>query len=110
MGSVIQHYLDAELADWRVSTVTTYDDGPLSLRLRLTAGSVLAAAARLRNPPAGMHLHVSERFDLVRSLAIAAIARLRRVPVVITLHGAEFRTSCVDSPRLVRACCRARPS
>ena len=57
-----------------------------------------------------MHLHVSERFDLVRSLAIAAIARLRRVPVVITKHGAEFRTSCVDSPGVARDAGRAPPS
>ena len=104
IAHVIRSYLDADLEPWRTEAVSSYSgrSRPRALGALLHAVAVLAA----RRGIAGAHLHVSQRFDIVRSLVLLELARLRRLPRVVTLHGSEFMHEVHTRPRLVRALLR----
>lgn len=106
MARVIQAYLELDLEEWRIEAVPTYtsDSRLRQLAHLVTAATVLATRSRRRMR--GVHVHASERFDLIRTLLLLEIARLRGLRRVVTIHGASFMDDVRRSPRLVAAMLR----
>src|SRR5581483_10117299 len=106
MANVISAYLVADLSPWLIQAVPSYASGS-RLRWALSLlGALRVMALTSRHRVAGVHLHVSERFDILRSLALIEIATRRHIPGVLTLHGADFMTEVRKRPRLVAALLR----
>ncbi len=103
MAQVIRCYLEADLDPWRVDYVASYTAAsrPRQLLRMLVAGGVILGRPRRRL--LGVHLHLSEGFDLVRTLLLLQAARSRSLPTVVTVHGARFMHEVGRAPRLVRA-------
>ncbi len=106
MASVMLSYRDANLGPWQVELIATYSATSRLRWLRRFASSVTAVALARRTRVSGVHLHVSERFDIIRSLVLLEIARRRRFPRIVTLHGADFLIEVRKRPHLVRAMLR----
>jgi glycosyltransferase involved in cell wall biosynthesis len=106
MAHVIRSYLDARLDPWDVEAVASYSEGSRVRWLWRLLSSLGVVALSRRRRTAGVHVHASERFDLVRCLLLLEVARLRRLPRVLTLHGSEFMHDVHHRPRLVRAMIR----
>lgn len=106
MARVIQSYLELELVDWHVEAVASYTARSRPRQLARLAVAVAILAFRPRHRLAGVHVHASERFDLLRTIMLLRVARLRGLKSVVTLHGANFMDDVRRSPRLVRAMLR----
>jgi glycosyltransferase involved in cell wall biosynthesis len=106
MAHVIGSYLDARLEPWRVAAVASYSSrSRLWWLWRLVTSLGVVTFARRRRI-AGVHVHASERFDIVRSLLLLEVARRRRLPRILTIHGGAFVNEAEGRPRLVRAMLR----
>jgi glycosyltransferase involved in cell wall biosynthesis len=106
MAQVIHSYFDADLQPWTIEFVATYTNVSRPRQLVRLLASVTALATRPRARIAGVHLHASEGFDLVRTLVLLEIARRRRLPTIVTIHGARFMHEVRRAPRLVGAILR----
>jgi glycosyltransferase involved in cell wall biosynthesis len=104
MAHVIRSYVAANLEPWRAEAVSTYSARSRLHELRALVGGVVALLTR--RGVAGVHMHASHRFDIVRTLLLLELARLRRLPRVVTLHGAEFMDEVRSRPRLARTMLR----
>jgi glycosyltransferase involved in cell wall biosynthesis len=103
IASVVRSYLEADLTPWSIEVVSSYTATSRPRQLALLARAVSALAVRPRARTAGVHVHASEGFDLIRTLLLLGVARRRRIPSVVTLHGAHFMREVGRAPRLVRA-------
>ncbi len=103
MAQVIRCYFDADLEPWDVEFVSSYTYVSRPRQLVRLVASATTVATQSRRRTAGVHIHASERFDLVRTLLLLQIARCRGLPTVITLHGARFMEDVRRAPWLVRA-------
>lgn len=102
IASVIDEYVVADLRPWRIAAVSTYTSRSVLARavalVRATFAVLLAS-----KEVAGVHLHVSHRFDLFRSIWLLQVARLRCLPAIVTVHGSRFVESALRHPRVVGA-------
>jgi glycosyltransferase involved in cell wall biosynthesis len=103
IASVVRSYLEADLTPWSIEVVSSYTATSRPRQLALLARAVSALAVRPKARTAGVHVHASEGFDLIRTLLLLGVARRRRIPSVVTLHGAHFMREVGRAPRLVRA-------
>ena len=106
MGKVITGYCHGDLGPWSAEAFSTYSHRSRSAMLRRLLASLLEVSVRPRRRTAGLHVHVSERFDLFRNGLIVALARARGIPVIATIHGAHFVESAERWPFVTRALLR----
>ena len=100
IASVIRIYTEAELGPFRARAIATYGSGSAARRLGYLLRAVVAILRLPAATTAGVHVHVSQNFDLVRSLCLVRLARLRGVRSVATIHGSSFVRSASRHPRI----------
>jgi glycosyltransferase involved in cell wall biosynthesis len=101
MARVIQCYVESDLAPWRVEAVSTYSAGSRIRQLGHVARALSVLGLRPRRRMCGIHVHASQRFDLLRTALLLRVARLRRIPAIVTIHGADFMDEVRERPHRV---------
>jgi glycosyltransferase involved in cell wall biosynthesis len=97
---VISEYVDGDLAPWSARAIAVYAQGSPLLRVALVLRASYNVLRLSPSRTAGVHIHISQNFDLVRSLLLVYLARLRHVPAVATIHGSRFVRSARKHPHL----------
>lgn len=100
MASVISEYVAGDLSPWSARPIAVYAKGSCVRRLALLLKASYRVLCLSRRRTAGVHLHVSQNFDLVRGLLLVFLARLRRLRVVATIHGSSFVSSANEHPHV----------
>jgi glycosyltransferase involved in cell wall biosynthesis len=106
IAGVVRAYQRAHLDAWRVEPLASSSARSRGRWLYLFAASAARIAFASRRTVAGLHFHVSQRFDVVRTLVLLDVARARRLPRIVTVHGSQFMDEVRRRPGLVRAMLR----
>jgi glycosyltransferase involved in cell wall biosynthesis len=90
-----------------VRAVAAYANGSSPTRFAFLLRASWTVLRLSPHQTAGVHVHVSQNFDLVRSLLLVRLARCRRLRAVATIHGSSFVASARRHRRIAERLVRS---